>query len=267
MKKMKNLIISIVIGVVTVLLTTIGTIWAMTTESNSQQKNETEDNVSEWYQLIHDGENVSLMIENEDQFNRDIDDLTVYDFHLFRLRYASRKRPIPEVDYCGMHDLRSLNKTFPIERIEKIDDNNIDVVYKLQDEKYGQATVYVRCTRQYENYWALTGEIYYISNKLSSEDFSSIEIGDSMERVIAIDPSTILETFEEAAINASIGDFSTYSYRLLTDGILRIEFKSPDPSAHLDVSSYVVSDMKFYPYGSEPLPEYVTATKFPDSFR
>ena len=82
----------------------------------------------------------------DDQMNVDLDDLTVYDYQKFLWNHGNRigARCWGLSCYPVL-----LCEGLPVEHIEKIDDRNLYVIYKVQGEDIGQAYLYVRYTETY----------------------------------------------------------------------------------------------------------------------
>ena len=117
--------------------------------------------------------------------------------------------------------------------------------------------------------WYTTTEGYYVSASLKSSDFDSIKIGDTLNTVCAIDPlvkrdidrrDLPAEKSSEVVDKGKIVDSSHYTftaYRLLEDGVLKIQFtyyyeQYEDGSSNWDtltMSDYTVSSIEFFPYG------------------
>ena len=115
----------------------------------------------------------------------------------------------------------SLNESFPIEYVRQIDSENILVVYKFKDTNDQIFYMYIfmnknaNSSSSIEN-WKPNGRCFYSSKKLSLSDFNSIQVNSSKEDVKKIDSS----------VNCGFGvdGEQYYSYHLLTDGILRINY-------------------------------------------
>ena len=119
--------------------------------------------------------------------------------------------------------------------------------------------------------WYTTTEGYYVSASLKSSDFDSIKIGDTLEKVSEIDPLTeeeithwvmaapyrheVIDTDKDGIVFAE--RCTPTAYRLLEDGVLKIQFtyyyeQYEDGSSNWDtltMSDYTVSSIEFFPYG------------------
>ena len=168
-----------------------------------------------------------------------------------------------------LFNLNSVNRSlygfhhdFPVEIVKQIDEHNAYVVYRTQDSS--NQTVYLYCF--FENieesdeieYWTLKGTVLFSCKHLSYTDFANIAIGDSIENVVQIDPSTtkycnIDNTFPYTSTQVpttdSINDVGRQSenilslewrsYHLLDDGILVITYETDD-------NLLIVADIAYY---------------------
>lgn len=115
----------------------------------------------------------------------------------------------------------SLNESFPIEYVRQIDSENILVIYKFKDADDQIFYMYIfmhkkeSASSSIKN-WQPNGRCFYSSKKLSLSDFNVIQANSSKEDVKKIDSS----------LNYGFGvdGEQYYSYHLLTDGILRINY-------------------------------------------
>ena len=117
--------------------------------------------------------------------------------------------------------------------------------------------------------WYTTTEGYYVSASLKSSDFDSIKIGDTLNTVCAIDPlvkrdinlrdlpaEKSSEVVDKGKVVYSSRQTPT-AYRLLEDGVLKIQFtyyyeQYEDGSSNWDtltMSDYTVYSIEFFPYG------------------
>ena len=169
----------------------------------------------------------------------------------------------------------------PVEYIYKIDNDHVCVVYKVEGAYvyivFESASVepvnippnYPSIKAEqtilpvgYLERWITYGESYYVSGSLKSSDFDSIKLGNSIDDVIAIDPSVskdifgcrvpeIVEKYDDGTV---LYKFERETYRLLEDGILKISFtrqfiKNDSDKTILDDTGLIVSDIAFFPYG------------------
>ena len=207
-----------------------------------------------------------------EQYNVPIETLTVYSYSEFWTRYdpSSTISITPQLIY-----LQEFNSVFPIERVKMIDENTVVVVYKLEMDYEALdreiALAYVVFKRKvaelteehgldkvgsYES-WKKNGEIYFVSKNLSKAAFSNVKVGDSLPSVIAVDPAVLFDG-DKAHRTESIISFTTY--RILSDGMMLIEFEAPlNSSGHSPgLSDYKVTKKTFYPYGEASSPEGVS---------
>ncbi len=122
--------------------------------------------------------------------------------------------------------LGSLHSSYPISYIRLIDDDNILVVYRFINANAEIFFVYIfmdkdKLDSDAMKNWYPTGRVLYASKRLSYSDMSTISVGDTIETVTSIDPTTKL----------SVGTYEIdsqtvyYSHHVLTDGICRVEYK------------------------------------------
>lgn len=173
----------------------------------------------------------------------------------------------------GFISLGDLHKNFPVEHIIVLDESHVCAVYK-QDLKAHTFIDEERCAYIYvvlerselesgREQWYNTVEYYYVGEKLlSSKDFANVKIGDSAEKVSAIDHSVLYDRVPDNVGGAFTDKFT--SYRLLTDGIMVIKFDGETGEHSFDLSGFTVSNVSFYPYGSTDAPEELTLINFPD---
>ena len=148
--------------------------------------------------------------------------------------------------------LAHLNSTAPIERIEKIDNDQVFVVYKVfneEKEAYLRILLKKRCVK-YENLekeverWDVCGSYFIDSNKdLSYGDFSKIKIGDSASEVAAIDDTLYFDSDITETIYDDQRVFS--SRKLLNDGVLIITYSCPNTELKNGRADYKVVDIYF----------------------
>ena len=113
-------------------------------------------------------------------------------------------------------------------------------------------------TGTYER-WSKTGELYFVTQSLSSANFDNVKIGDSASSVCAIDSAVSFDA-DYAGIDAAQMKYNFTSYRILSDGIMIIKFEGPmyqENSEKPLLSAYTVSEKAFYPYNSDEVPEEI----------
>ena len=214
----------------------------------------------------------SFMADFEAQNNKSTGQLTAYDYNTFRFLFGLRNFVLPNAS-SQIYILEHFNESFPIELIKKIDSDHICVVYKLSRENGENVLAYVIFERTiayftkedgvdkkgtYER-WSKTGELYFVTQSLSSADFDNVKIGDSASSVCAIDSAVSFDA-DYAAIDAAQMKYNFTSYRILSDGIMIIEFEGPmyqENSEKPLLSAYTVSEKAFYPYHSDEVPEEI----------
>ena len=220
----------------------------------------------------------SLMKAFDQTYNKSEDELTSYDFSSFGMQYGYRGR-VCSAYSSHMYWLQQFNDQYPIELIKKIDNDHICVVYKFSyvhpttgEIYFENVLTYVVFEREtkfltkkdnvesagfYEK-WEKTGEVYFLTKKLSSSDFKNVKVGDDISSVAAI----------ESAIAADIrfvefDDSYAYmrSYRLLSDGIMVIEYKATytKNDGYTSINQYILSSKTFYPYNSDDFPDEIKA--------
>lgn len=220
----------------------------------------------------------SLMKNFDKQYNLDVSELTAYDYNKFIFHIVARNTDVEVLSSSRAIYIQQFNAIMPIERINKIDDDHIFVVYNLNRDDQN-ALVYVVFERIIQEFteqddaeaagveevgeyelWEKTGEFYFVTKELSSADFENVQVGDSAETVNAIDAAVSFDAEYVFTYKDSI--FVNFiSYRVLTDGVMIIEFEAaPDEGTGTAplLSDYTVKSKTFYPYGSE-MPENVSS--------
>lgn len=273
MKIKKGLIIS----VAAILLTAIIGTGAYAMKSDKTEKEAPKKSWSEKLNEIPDAwiKKNSLMKAFDQTYNKSEEELTSYDFSSFYLKYGGTRHFVTDWSSSDVKWLQEFNKVYPIELIKEIDQDHICVVYKFSSDEVENILTYVVFERQtkfltkkdnvesagfYEK-WEKTGEFYFLTNKLSSSDFDNIQIGDSVLSVCSIDPAVSADYYYYCySMDAS--NIYVNSYRLLSDGIMVIEFKAPrnTESEYIpELSKYTVSSKTFYPYNSDDFPNEIKA--------
>lgn len=115
--------------------------------------------------------------------------------------------------------LRAVDSLFPVEYINRIDEETVYTVYKITDVNDEPVFMYLfyKKTDVSEKFddgavekWWIEEPVFYMKKSLEYKDFSNIQIGSAASEVKAVDPI--------------VGGHGTRSYHLLRDGILRIEY-------------------------------------------
>ncbi len=199
----------------------------------------------------------SMMKQLPNVENKPLSELTAYSFDSFRFPMRSRNFTGFRIDATSseIHSLEVFHASFPVEYIKKIDKEHLYTVSKLEkdDVQFYVYCVFNRETKKltkkdgvpkngtYET-WETTGEYYFVNRKLSHADFERINVGDSLESVLSLDPM-----FE---VTWDLHSFRpvTETVLLLADGIELIETQNPTDGADL----FTVSKKTFLPFGSNP---------------
>ena len=215
--------------------------------------------------------------ENKDNcfkqaYTTDIDELSVYDYEKFYRSGISVRHTVMKESSSALISLYNYNKVFPVELVKPIDADRIFVVYKLERDDMLQTLVYMVFKRtnydftdssniDNENYlklWETTGEFYFVANKNSISAYSDIDIGTSALEVEKIDSSV---SFDCKYIKLPTTSVCFTSYRILTDGILLIEFEAPIDNETNEIPSFtefIVKTKTFYPYVENVSPNNIT---------
>ncbi|MBQ9785352.1 MAG: hypothetical protein IJW29_07610 [Clostridia bacterium] len=176
--------------------------------------------------------------------------------------------------YTGywQYNLEYYNTRYPIERIERVDNDHICVIYRLEKD---DVSAYVYMIFENDGYtsdeniyqgWTFKTEYYYVSTPLSSSDFASISIGDCATKVSAIDPSLPFD-MKNFVLDNSNSFHAFAAYKLLTDGLLIITLEAPlidGKTASSALEDYSVRAMTFYPHNSTEIPNNVSVLGYPD---
>lgn len=230
-----------------------------------------DNNESVWGQRISDlGDHpaVGSLIDNFDEnYNVKLSKLNVYDFNEFYLK--NNTRVVGLATSSQLFSLSGFNEVFTIQHIEIIDETHICVIYKLQKDEKDYTYAYTFFERkigetkenvEYEIWWK-TEEIYFIDKVISSKDFNSVKVGDSAFDVNKIDNGVSFD----ANYDLRVKEFT--SFRLLSDGILIIEFEkdeipisNEETGKNIILKHYTVSKITFYPYDGDTVPTMLAAS-------
>lgn len=183
--------------------------------------------------------------------NVSLKDLTVYDFISLDLDLESYN---PYKSSC-ISEIKTMNSVYPIERIEKIDNDHIFVVYKAKYKKQTVTirTIFERQLTQNNNetveLWVVTSHFrFYTEKEHSYSDFANIKIGDTAQKVAKIDDTFV---FDSKNVIAHDGKYVFTSRKLLTDGMLEITYSGPAEAAKKDSKGYpdlkkmIITDIVF----------------------
>ena len=189
---------------------------------------------TEQYELIEDY--LEYIQSREIPFDEGIlDNIPVYDnsdllhntedcgFYLGRDAGLYSLTPNTRKDYA-----KTIFTAFPTDAIREMSDKS--GVYAVYDTDIG-ARLYLFFSKEKNNYMTLDGFPVIMQKKLEYKNFTDIQLGDSIKVVKSIDPiiTQYIEFFDtgsDAALKGynDIGADPT-SVHLLTDGILKIEYK------------------------------------------
>ena len=203
----------------------------------------------------------SLLKNYSEQRQVSTNELTPYSYENFCFEYGMRDILMPEVSLQCL-SLYSFNQVFPVQMVKKISEEKLFVVYRLESKDGATGLAYVFFEREthyldeqkdpsikkageYES-WMKTGEIYFVSHELSSSDFSEVKKGDSFSRTLEIDPAIALEVHIAGERFLDNGKVVMTSPRVLSDGIMLIEFERDQNSKGFN--EYKVIKKTFYPY-------------------
>lgn len=229
-----------------------------------------DDNESVWGQKISDlGDHPavgSLVDSFDENDNIKLSKLNAYNFVEFY--FNNRARVVELAVSSQLFSLSSFNEVFPVQHIEILDETHICVIYKLQRDEKDYTYAYTFFERKigkteenvdYESWWK-TGEIYFVNKLISSKAFDSVKVGDSAFDVNKIDNGVSFD----ADYDLRVDEFT--SYRLLSDGIIIIDFKKDSTSENTGthfisdsesgLKNFKVEKITFYPYDGETVPVF-----------
>lgn len=179
---------------------------------------------------------------------------TVYDVDLFKICLLMR----PNGSLLSLsissapNDLYGINNWWPVENLQKVNDELIYAIYRVRDHQNNIHSMYLFFKPLHPayneaapdaEYWVLTGHVFFINKTLSLSDFASINVGCTFEDVSQIDPAAVVQRSESTYPENTdavprITEFKTYHY--LTDGILALSFTFNEES-----SAFLVSAVDF----------------------
>lgn len=198
-----------------------------------------------------------------DENDAEITERTVYDIDDFEMLHITPNGGIVRGGSSSVHSLYAVNNHWPITNLQKINESLIYTIYTVRMEDGEECSMYVffspldptkNCAPENTEQWWITGRVFFMYKTLSYTDFSTIELGDSFEEVVNIDPVAaiqrpndpptveISEVFdfekncyvEKIREIAPLLEFKTYHY--LTDGILCLTFSRTSKDAVFYVS-------------------------------
>ncbi len=153
---------------------------------------------------------------------------------------------------------------YGVEHIQLLDNDHLCVISKLQENgKFIYvSTLFERWEYNvndsvYEDWLTIKNSYCYFGNVLDSSAFSSVQPGDSLDRLIEIDSA--IEMFKKAHFIEQWGDYRIeapdFNY-LLTDGVMHVELdRTADPD------NPTVKTITFYAYGAEDVPKNLVFLK------
>ena len=222
------------------------------------------DNASEsWSQV-----NGAFLNEYNEQLNSKLDNISVYDFKKFMLycpRWNANLSSSSQVN-----SLQLLNYMYHIEHIQIVDENKICVIYRFSydDNDCTYAFVFLDKHTDAENtaeMWYRTGEVYFLNNLYSSEEYSDVAIGTSVKKLCEKDIGVYYD-YEyigtryiiKCEDGIDIERFGFVTIRVLSDGIMFInsEIENNTLNDVSDINAYTVSNIYFIPYG-ETIPDSI----------
>ena len=216
--------------------------------------------------------NGALMNSFEQQYNLAKSELSVRDYERFYWDVGGRFMQLNLNSEAPT--LWAFNQRHPVELVKKIDDEHICVVYKLARDDLREVFAYVvfeKWTSTFDDceemdpadeyeLWHKTGEFYFITEELTSDDFSGLCIGDSAAIVNEIDQSVSFETvYSRGFVETKTWCFE--SYRLLKDGILIIAFEAPHAEGTVGyppLDEFKITSIVFYPFGDDTMPDKIS---------
>ena len=206
---------------------------------------------------------ISLLEESED-YNVDFDSLTVCSLKRLTIK-SNRTSPFGtkrEVwDFSSINPLiTGLFSFCPIERIVKINDDNVILIFKTADEDgrfVYDYKLYLRTEQKYEagelyELWQEWGENYYVYKLYSMEDLRKLNPGDILSDELLYDLVMV-------RLNDNMTYYNGYQVEkndticickaviLLSDGVAIIEYKSDNPQG----PERKLVGIEFFPYGSK----------------
>lgn len=219
------------------------------------------------YFTAHEEETLSFdgISEAADEYvNIPMAELTAYSYDEY-CRFVGPRHNSGHISIVApIQMINTYHEHCPVESVYMLDDDRVCFVSKVAkaNGEWAYAYTVFPCA---ENIEYVSKEHYFITKALSHEDFSHIEVGDSLTEAYSVDPAVAFDIRPYENISSASSHthmyLDYYSVRLLTDGVLIIQFNCDvpgqlegDPEALLP-SSYKISDITFYEYGSTDVPE------------
>ncbi len=203
-----------------------------------------------------DGELISQIKEKRQQMVP-ISKLRVYSFSRFHHSLLERvgnapSRPHVSSASTNVYYIWNFNDVFPIQSIKVINENKVLVTYRLNnDDNIVYAyVVFEKILNEvalpYElEVWLFCGEVYYISEKLSYENYKELKVGDKLSRK----QMNKLAFFTESAVMrlSSYEDIKIEYEEIcvLDEGLLQINVAVNDKSNYVGT----VTNIEFFPFG------------------
>ncbi|MBQ5339997.1 MAG: hypothetical protein J6Z40_12645, partial [Oscillospiraceae bacterium] len=132
----------------------------------------------------------------------------------------------------------SWNERHPVELLRKIDGNRMYGIQKMQQG----GLLYTF----YDENYAMT-HTAWMSKALSYSDFDDIRIGDTSQKVAALEPVTEQWAFRAMATSSLHPVYDGFTQELLLkDGFLEIHYNMEEQPNYA-VGDWIITDMKFYP--------------------
>ncbi len=144
-------------------------------------------------------------------------------------------RWIPHTNF--IETLLSWNERHPIELLRKIDDHRMYGIQKMQQG--GLLYTFYQDECMTHTAW--------MSKALSYSDFDDIHIGDTSQKVAALEPVTEHWAFRAMATDSLHPVYDGFTQELLLkDGFLEIHYNMEEKPNYA-VGDWIITDMKFYP--------------------
>lgn len=170
-------------------------------------------------------------------------------------------------------DLQQLKEAYPVELTNKINDNTMYAVFRMNDQKIGDYYIYVffRYISQQEapefkptsedERWQIAGREVRISKRLSAKDFENIAVGSTINDVTAVDPVTAV-SLPKGDYKGSNPFLSFDTFHYTDDGILRITFERKTIDDEFLVSEIELdSSYEVHPFDGSDLGEELSPIK------
>ncbi len=153
-----------------------------------------------------------------------------------------------------------------VNNIQRIDSEHIAAVYKVSEEDIPEAYMYIVFQRDTSSdpsreSWEKTGEAYFFDRLHCFAEYSNISVGEKVDVLYNIDPSIQYDVLRKELsvdpLDKTADGFSKSKseynlrmiYKLLSDGILLIEYKLDD---------MLITEINFYPYSESAELDYIS---------